>query len=156
MPVVRELLGLAATTDLATMRQAFDALARPSLRARETDIAGVRCRVIEPETGTPEAVYVHLHGGGMVAGSAAMADMANEALAERHQVTVVSIDYSLAPERSHPVPVDEACAVALGILDDALQGSGPAAVVLGGESAGAYVRHGNTDPTPATITTSHR
>ena len=47
--------------------------------AVDREIAGVPCRVIASDA--PRAVYLHFHGGGMVAGSPMMMDIPNRALA---------------------------------------------------------------------------
>src|SRR5215471_15736421 len=65
-------------------------------------LAGVPCRVFEPDN-IPRAVYLHFHGGGMALGSARMSDTENRALAARHGVAVVSVDYRRAPRtRTRP------------------------------------------------------
>jgi acetyl esterase/lipase len=102
-------------------------------------IDGVRCRVFAPATSSARAVYVHLHGGGMVLGTPEMNDGGNAALAERHGVAVVSVGYRTAPEDPHPAGIDDAVAVTQWVLAHAADELGAREVLLGGESAGAYL-----------------
>ena len=79
----------------AEQRARMSASFVPVPEAVDTTIAGVRCRVFRPE-GTARAVYLHLHGGGMIAGAPEMNDLGNRALSRRHQVAVVSVASSMA------------------------------------------------------------
>jgi acetyl esterase len=110
----------------------------PLPEGAERAIAGVRCRVFVPE-GAPGAVYLHFHGGGMVRGTPEASDAANLALARRHRCAVVSVDYRLAPEHPHPAGPDDGVAVAAWLLDHAGAEFGTERLVIGGESAGAYM-----------------
>ena len=49
--------------------------------ASDRELAGVRCRVQKPD-GAASAVYLHFHGGGMVAGAPEMMDIPIERRAE--------------------------------------------------------------------------
>ena len=63
----------------------------------------MRVRVARaPNSGAPAAVYLDIHGGGFCMGWPEMHDPANARLALATGVTVVSLDYRLAPE--HPFP----------------------------------------------------
>jgi acetyl esterase/lipase len=102
------------------------------------DIAGVPCRVFRP-AGDPRAVYLHFHGGAMIAGSAALMDIPNQELAREHGVVVVSVDYRKAPEHPWPAGPDDGLAVARWLLDGAQEEFGCDALLIGGESAGGYM-----------------
>ncbi len=104
----------------------------------DAELAGVPCRVFRPE-GTPRAVFVHFHGGGMILGSPLMNDPGNRALADQHQVAVVSVDYRLAPEHPYPAGPDDGVAVLTWLLENGLAEFGTDRLVLGGESAGGYM-----------------
>lgn len=106
--------------------------------AEERTIAGVPCRVFLPE-GTPTAVYLHFHGGGMILGAAAMNDMGNAQLAERHGMAVISVEYRLAPEHPYPAGPDDGMAVARWLLDEGAAELGSDRILIGGESAGGYM-----------------
>jgi acetyl esterase/lipase len=106
--------------------------------AVERDIAGVRCRVIVPDS-RARAVYLHFHGGGMVAGSPDMMDIPNLQLARTHGVAVVSVDYRKAPEHPWPAGPDDGVAVARWLLEHAESELGASRILIGGESAGGYM-----------------
>jgi acetyl esterase/lipase len=111
----------------------------PHPAGHERLLAGVPCRVFAPGETPPRAVYVHFHGGGMVLGTPEMNDSANAELARRHDVAVVSVGYRTAPEHPHPAGVDDAVAVTQWVLDHGRDELGAGDLVLGGESAGAYL-----------------
>jgi acetyl esterase/lipase len=96
--------------------------------AQDRVIAGVPVRAFMP----PEvrAIYVHIHGGGFVFGSSRLQDDRLEALAVACRVTVVSVEYRLAPEDPYPAGPDDCEAVTMSL-------AGHDAVCIGGESAGA-------------------
>jgi acetyl esterase/lipase len=105
--------------------------------ATERQIAGVPCRVIDADA--PRAVYLHFHGGGMVAGSPSMMDIPNRELSRRHDLTVVSVDYRKAPEHPWPAGPDDGLAVAGWLVEHAASEFGTSRLMVGGESAGAYM-----------------
>ena len=103
----------------------------------------VRMLVMDPLDGvaqhaqTGRGAILHIHGGGMVVGSAAASIPAKAALALAHGVVVVSVDYRLAPETPFPGPQED-CYAALEWMAGAALGLGidPARIVVLGESAG--------------------
>jgi acetyl esterase/lipase len=103
----------------------------PHPAGADRDIDGVPCRVFASPA-PARGVLVHLHGGGMVVGQPEMNDAGNAALAQRHGVMVVSVDYRLAPEHPYPAGIDDALRVTRWALD---RGN----VLVAGESAGAYL-----------------
>ena len=58
-----------------------------------------------PTVASP-AIY-HVHGGGMILGSVAAFAPAIAARAERYGLPIFSVEYRLAPEHRHPVPVND-------------------------------------------------
>jgi acetyl esterase len=119
---------------------------RSMLSARESavpsgttvQICGVPCRVFLPSR-VPHGLYVHLHGGGLIAGSALVSDAANHRLCREKNVVVVSVDYRLAPEDPFPAALDDAVAVVGWLIEHAAERFSADALILGGESAGAYL-----------------
>lgn len=95
--------------------------------------------VYAPRAEGPHPVVVWVHGGGFVSGSPATVEDFSVLLASRGY-TVVSVDYTLAPEARYPVPVRQGNA-ALDFVQDRIAeyGGDPARVVLGGDSAGAQI-----------------
>jgi acetyl esterase/lipase len=104
----------------------------------DREIAGVRCRLATPD-GPARAVYLHFHGGGMVAGAPEMMDLGSVHLAEKYGVAVVSVDYRKGPEHPYPAGPDDGVAVAAWLLEHAEAEFGSARLFTGGESAGGYM-----------------
>jgi acetyl esterase len=74
--------------------------------------AGVRARVyagVERSAPTPALLY--LHGGAYVMGGLPIADSTARMLAEQAGVTVVAVDYRLAPEHPYPAALTDSYAV---------------------------------------------
>lgn len=87
----------------------------------------------------PKGVYLHIHGGGWVLGATHHQDARLEYLADACSVTVVSIDYRLAPEHRFPAAVEDCVSAALWMFDHAMEEFGSDRIVIGGESAGAHL-----------------
>ena len=98
----------------------------------------VPVRVFEPG-GTHRGVYLHIHGGGGVIGTADSQDQLLERLAKRLQVAVVSVEYRLAPENPWPAGPDDCEAAALWLFANAKALFGTDQVLIGGESAGGHL-----------------
>jgi len=62
----------------------------------------VPVRIIPPATGNPRGAYLHLHGGGLVFGSADQDDPMLERIANATGLAAVSVEYRLAP--APPLP----------------------------------------------------
>jgi acetyl esterase len=83
---------------------------------------------------------VHLHGGGWTIGAADQQDVPLAQLARETQLVVASIEYRLAPEHPYPAAPDDCEDAALWLLERGAQELGaPAALSIGGESAGAHL-----------------
>jgi acetyl esterase len=120
-------------------------LVNPVPQGESRDIAGRHCRVFLPEEDAGTGVlYLHFHGGGMTSGSPEINDVPNLEISRRHGIPVVSASYRLAPENPFPAGVDDGVAVARWLLDNAGKpaedgGFGARRIIVGGESAGAYM-----------------
>jgi acetyl esterase len=98
---------------------------------------GVPVRIHTPVGTEPFPVFVWIHGGGWVIGSAEESDGVCTLLAEKAGCIVVSVDYGLAPEAPFPVPLDDCIAAARWVLAHAADlGGDPKRVAIGGDSAG--------------------
>jgi acetyl esterase/lipase len=115
----------------------FTAYDFPEVRAIPGPAGPIPIRVMKPET--VNGVYLHLHGGGMSLGSALSMDARNWPIAEAANVAVVSVDYRLAPEHPFPAGPDDCEAAALWLIDNAQAEFGTDRLLVGGESAGAYL-----------------
>ena len=89
------------------------------------------------EAGESNGVYLHIHGGGWVLGAASLSDVGNEAMATEAGVTVVSVDYRLAPEHPYPAGIDDCVAAAHWLIENSQTEFGTDKLTIGGESAGA-------------------
>ena len=98
----------------------------------------------------PSALLVYYHGGGWVLGDVEVSDSACRVLALNAGLSVLSVDYRLAPENPFPAAVEDAVAAFRYAVDNAASlGVDPAAVGVGGESAG-----GNLAAVVSQITTA--
>ncbi|MCU1380712.1 MAG: Alpha/beta hydrolase fold-3 domain protein [Acidimicrobiales bacterium] len=117
---------------VAAQRKVLASLEVTSPAGTDEAVAGVPCRVFRPPAHS-RGTYIHFHGGAMMLGGPRMNDTGNAELCERHRITVISVDYRLAPEHPFPAGGDDCLAVAKWVLDHE---QGP--IILGGESAGGY------------------
>jgi acetyl esterase/lipase len=72
----------------------------------------VSARLYHPASRTRDALLVWLHGGGWVVGDLDDADVDSRALAAASGLSVLSVDYRLAPENPYPAGLDDACRAA--------------------------------------------
>ncbi len=98
----------------------------------------LRGRVIgAPPDGSARPVMLWIHGGGYVIGTAKQDDGLCARFARRLGMTVVSVDYRLAPEHPFPAPLDDCFAAYEFIHREAASlGVDPSRLVIGGQSAG--------------------
>jgi acetyl esterase len=116
---------------LALNRLAAQAVPGPQVGSVE-EVAGgpVPMRAYRPD-GDPVATLVFFHGGGFVIGDLESYDAQCRLLCSRVGMTVVSVDYRLAPEHPFPAGVEDALSAFDWIVE---RESGP--FVVGGDSAG--------------------
>jgi acetyl esterase/lipase len=111
-----------------------------SERARWIEIDGpagkIKLRAVAPEKS--RGIYLHIHGGGHVLGAADLQDRLLEHLADGTQLTVLSVEYRLAPENPFPAGPDDCEAAALWAAAH-VSDFGGAKLAIGGESAGAHL-----------------
>lgn len=125
-----------------SLSQGASSMPRPptSDRARTRTVrAGdgreVPIRIIAPDS--PRGVYLHLHAGGLVMGSADGQDPMLERIARTTGLACVSVEYRLAPQHPYPAAWDDCEAVAAWLAKSAKAEFGSERLAIGGESAGA-------------------
>ena len=98
----------------------------------------LRARVYtSPEAPAQVPVLVYLHGGGWVAGSTATHDPFCRFLSKLARVSIVSVDYRLAPEHPYPAALEDTLTALDWVRENAPSWNGDArCVALGGDSAG--------------------
>ena len=113
-----------------------------SPRARVITIPGkdgypVPLRIIAPDN--PRGIYLHIHGGGWVLGSAELQDPMLERIADNTGQAVVSVEYRLAPEHPYPAGPDDCEAAAAWLVQNGKTEFGTDILTTGGESAGGHL-----------------
>ena len=108
-------------------------------RAVETSAGKTRILLYWPkqERGQGLPVFVNVHGGGFIQGSAGDDEAWCRQISEAVGCAVVNIDYHLAPEYPFPVALEECYDVLKWIQSEgAVLGLDPSRVAVGGHSAG--------------------
>jgi len=110
-----------------------------SSRARTMMIEGpggpIELRILVPNE--VRGVYLHIHGGGWIAGSNDTWDDQLELFGREAGMATVSFNYRLAPEHPAPAAIDDSVAVASWLIDNAAAEFGTSWLAIGGESAGS-------------------
>jgi acetyl esterase len=114
-------------------------LPEKSPRGKTIEIEGqggkIQLRVIAPANA--KGIYLHLHGGGLVFGSALTQDMMLERVAQSTGMAGVSVEYRLAPENPYPAAWDDCESAALWLIENGKSEFDTDVLTIGGESAGA-------------------
>ncbi|MBV8980282.1 MAG: alpha/beta hydrolase [Acidimicrobiia bacterium] len=100
-------------------------------------VGEIPARLYSPAEGAALPVVVYFHGGGWVIGSINSHDGVCRKLATQSGMTVISVDYRLAPENKFPAAAEDCYAAAKWVADNAqtlkVDGS---RMALAGDSAG--------------------
>jgi len=130
----------------AMLRQARLAGGRPRIGAvRDLEVptpgGSQRARLYSPSEPAPgDGLLVFFHGGGMIYGDLDSHDAPCRVIAERSGVSVLSLEYRLAPEHRFPAGVEDAWAGYEWVVEHADElGADPDRVGVGGDSAGGYL-----------------
>jgi acetyl esterase/lipase len=97
----------------------------------------IRIRTFVPDQ--IDAAFLHIHGGGFVAGAPEMLGVLHEIYSKQLNLAIVSVDYRLAPEHPSPAAQDDCEAAALWLLENGPDEYGTDRLLIGGESAGAHL-----------------
>jgi acetyl esterase len=99
----------------------------------------IRARLYRPAAG-PTGLVVYLHGGGWVFGSVETHDRVCRRLAAASGLSILSLDYRLAPEHPWPAAVDDALAALRWVASQPAELDPQAPVVaIAGDSAGGAI-----------------
>ena len=112
----------------------------PRASVRAIDAGGgrkVEVRIVPPASGSPRGAYLHLHGGGLIMGSADQDDGLLERTADATGLVAVSVEYRLAPAHPYPAAWEDAETAAAWLAKNVKAEFGGDALAIGGESAGA-------------------
>lgn len=111
-----------------------------TVTVRETRTAGgrrVNMRWYQRDASAPGSAVVYIHGGGMISGSAENYDRVVAQYVSVTGVPMLSVDYALAPEHPHPLPLEDCLSALVWLIDNA---SGlridPTRIAVMGDSAG--------------------
>ncbi|TFH28367.1 MAG: alpha/beta hydrolase [Bacteroidia bacterium] len=123
------------------VRAAMDKPVNTVLVPTQQEIDGpygkIGLRIFKPEK--IDAVYLDIHGGGHIWGSAMADDSLNDVMAQRCRLAVVSVDYHLAPEYPFPAQIYDCNAAVKWLLANAEAEFGTDKIFIGGGSAGAQL-----------------
>ena len=135
-----------------------DTIAKHPVEITNEEIAGVYTEIFVPEDGVAAAnenrILISIHGGGFVVGARYFSHTEAMQVAHMGGYKVVSPDYRMAPEFTHPAGVEDVIAVYNALLEDYSAGN----IGIYGCSAGAMLTAqtvayilGNDLPVPAAI-----
>jgi monoterpene epsilon-lactone hydrolase len=94
---------------------------------------GVPCDWIIPQKPNPDQVLLYIHGGGFVFGQTPQHLKMGAYLAEKMSTRILMVDYSLAPQHSFPIALNECVNVYQWLLK---QGYAANKIAIAGDSAG--------------------
>jgi acetyl esterase/lipase len=107
------------------------------------DGAALPARWYRRPSGNTGAAALYLHGGGMIVGSVPIFDGPVSRYVARTGVPMLSVQYRLAPEHPHPVPVEDAYAGLTWLAGHAGElGIDPGRIAVMGDSAGGGLAAG--------------
>ena len=106
-------------------------------------VGSVPIRLYYPSEDRPLPALVFAHGGGWIMGDLDTHDKIMRLLALSAGVVVVGIDYSLSPEQTFPVALEECLALCSALAERcSAWGLDPARLAMAGDSAGANLTLG--------------
>lgn len=99
----------------------------------------LRIRIHHPNlSNDAKPAFIYLHGGGFTLFSTDTHDRLMREYAKSADVTVIGVDYPLAPEAKYPIALNRIEALMLWMTDNAYKwGIDPNRIAMGGDSAGA-------------------
>lgn len=103
----------------------------------DTEEGKIRVLTYNFEEAEKKPLFINIHGGGFILGSPEMDDPYLMNVAKKANIKILSIDYSLSPEKVFPKAMNECFAVVKYAKEHAEElGIDPKRIALGGHSAG--------------------
>ena len=107
------------------------------------DGAAVPLRWYQADGADPGPAVLYVHGGGMILGDLDMYDPIISGFVADSGVPALAVEYRLAPEHPHPVPVEDCYAALTWLAAHAVElGVDPARIAVMGDSAGGGLAAG--------------
>ncbi len=117
---------------------------------RAGDGTAIRARWYSSPTSDSRAGVLYLHGGGMIVGSVPIFDGPASRYVASTGVPILSVDYRLAPEHPHPVPVEDAYTGLLWLAAHADElGVDADRIAVMGDSAGGGIAQSRRQTAPS-------
>src|SRR3954451_16456162 len=105
----------------------------PDVLVSRSELGGVPVVLASIDGVEPSGILFHLHGGGFAVGSARGSLGLATTLARRTGLSIVSVEYRLAPEHPFPAAANDVLASYQALVE---QEGGADRIVVSGESAG--------------------
>jgi monoterpene epsilon-lactone hydrolase len=133
---VAHAITFAKNRNIVLAQQAEQLAKELKVSIEESTISGIQVFRVSPEKSNiifERKIFLHLHGGGYIAGAGLAGTLEAIYIAYHAGISVVSVDYRMPPEHIFPAALDDAIAV----YKDILKRFGARNVGIGGTSAGA-------------------
>ena len=112
-------------------------------KVADTEAGPVRLRFYDPAPGAAKPALVYMHGGGWALFSLDTHDRLMREFAARSGMTVIGVDYALAPEARYPIALNQVIATVRWLRTHGAElGIDPERLALGGDSAGGSLSFG--------------
>ena len=112
-------------------------------KVADTEAGPVRLRFYDPAPGAAKPALVYMHGGGWALFSLDTHDRLMREFAARSGMTVIGVDYALAPEARYPIALNQVIATVRWLRTHGAElGIDPDRLALGGDSAGGSLSFG--------------
>jgi acetyl esterase/lipase len=127
---------------VVTYHRAFRSSSKtsPTITRYYASRPSLQVRIFLPKTSKIEnkylPLYIDIHGGGFVLGSAALDDYFCSSWCERTGMIVASLNYRKSPLHPFPTPVHDIAVLSLSVIEDKSLPIDKSRVIIGGFSAG--------------------
>lgn len=133
----------ASSDSFSALAEPVDGVVTSDHRLARGDGGSILLRWYAKEGVRPGSAALWIHGGGMIMGSVEADDADIQAVVSETGVPLLAVDYRLAPEHPHPVPVEDCYAALVWLADHAAElGVDPARIGVAGASAGGGLAAG--------------